>query len=57
MNKQSKEQKIDNEKIQFWHIDYDVDNLDEIFRLSKSTHNPNTCSELTDDNQLLSFIF
>ena len=49
--------RIDDGKIQFWHFDWDYDNLDEIFTLSKKITNPETCSELTDDNQLFCFLF
>lgn len=57
-NKRNNEEtRIDDGKIQFWHIDWDYDNLDNLFRLSNKTTNTETCSELTDDNQLFCFLF
>ena len=55
----NKESRIDDGKIQFWHIDrdYNIDNLDSILRLSNKATKPETCSELTDDNQLFCFLF
>lgn len=58
MNKKTKTNKKNNikkQKIQFWHIDYDYDNVSEIIRLANKSTPDDVCSELTDDTRLLCF--